>query len=237
MLELVDVHKSYVTGPVTTEVLRGVRLGVKRGDLLSIMGPSGSGKSTLMNIIGLLDRPTSGSYLLESRELMEMNDEELSSLRNVSIGFVFQSFFLLPRLTALENVSVPLVYRRWGGAAIRRHALEMLDKVGMGDRADHRPNQLSGGQQQRVAIARALVGAPAILLADEPTGALDAETSREIMDLFLSLNASEEATVVIITHDRDIARQCARRIRIQDGSLEELTETDARTTSSSASLS
>ena len=225
MLELVDVHKSYVTGPVTTEVLRGLQLEVRRGDLLSIMGPSGSGKSTLLNIIGLLDRPTSGSYLLNGRELMKMNDDELSSLRNVSIGFVFQPFFLLPRLTALENVSVPLVYRGWSGAAIRGRSLEMLEKVGMGDRANHRPNQLSGGQQQRVAIARALVGDPAILLADEPTGALDSDTSEEIMTLFLELNASEEATVIIITHDRDVARRCARRTRIRDGLLEESPET------------
>ncbi|MYA95887.1 MAG: ABC transporter ATP-binding protein [Nitrospinae bacterium] len=228
MLELVDVHKSYVTGPVTTEVLRGVRLEAGRGEMLSIMGPSGSGKSTLMNIIGLLDRPTNGSVFLKGRELMKMSDDELSALRNVCIGFVFQSFFLLPRLTALENVSVPLVYRKWGGAAIRRRALEMLEKVGMGEHAHHKPNQLSGGQQQRVAIARALAGSPALLLADEPTGALDADTGRDIMALFLELNASEEATVIIITHDRDVARRCARRLRIQGGLLEEFTETDAR---------
>ena len=221
MLSLVDVCKSYVTGPVVTEILRGVRLDVHRGDLLSIMGPSGCGKSTLMNIIGLLDRSTSGAYFLNGRETGAMSDSELSVLRNASIGFVFQSFHLLPRLTAWENVAVPLVYRGTGSAAMRRRAHEMLDKVGMGDRAGHRPGELSGGQQQRVAIARALVGGPDILLADEPTGALDAETGREIMGLFVQLNAAERLTAVIVTHDRGVARQCARRVRVLDGVLSE----------------
>ncbi len=221
MLSLVDVCKSYVTGPVVTEILRGVRLDVRRGDLLSIMGPSGCGKSTLMNIIGLLDRPTSGACFLNGREIGAMNDSELSVLRNASIGFVFQSFHLLPRLTAWENVAVPLVYRGTGSAVMRRRAHEMLDKVGMGDRAGHRPGELSGGQQQRVAIARALVGEPDILLADEPTGALDAETGREIMELFVGLNAAERLTAIIVTHDRGVARQCARRVRVLDGVLNE----------------
>ena len=222
MLSLVDVCKSYVTGPVATEVLRGVRLDVQRGDLVSVMGPSGCGKSTLMNIIGLLDRPTSGSYFLNGRATGGMSDSELSALRNASIGFVFQSFHLLPRLTAWENVAVPLIYRSTGSAGMRRRARDMLNKLGMEDRVDHRSAELSGGQQQRVAIARALVGAPDILLADEPTGALDAETGREIMRLFVRLNESEGLTAIIITHDRDVARQCARHIRMVDGVLSEV---------------
>ena len=221
MLRLVDIRKSYVTGPVVTEVLRGVRLDVGKGDLVSIMGPSGCGKSTLMHIIGLLDRPTSGSFFLNGREIGAMSDSELSRLRNASIGFVFQSFHLLPRLTAWENIAVPLAYRGMGSATRRRRAHAMLEKVGVGDRASHRPGELSGGQRQRVAIARALVGEPDILLADEPTGALDAETGREIMRLFIELNAAERLTAVIITHDREVARQCARRIRMLDGVLSE----------------
>ena len=221
MLSMTDIRKSYVTGPVVTEILRGVRLEVQRGDLLSIMGPSGCGKSTLMNIIGLLDRPSDGSYRLKGREIGAMSDRELSALRNASIGFVFQSFHLLPRLRAWENVALPLVYRGAPGAASRRRAHEMLDKMGMANRADHRPGELSGGQRQRVAIARALVGEPDILLADEPTGALDTETGGEIMRLIVELNASERLTAVIITHDRDVARQCARRARIGGGLLSE----------------
>ena len=225
MLRLVDVRKSYVTGPITTDILRGVRLDVKRGDLLSIMGPSGCGKSTLMNIIGLLDRPTDGSYFLNGREIRAMGDDELSVIRNASIGFVFQSFHLLSRLTAWENVSLPLVYRGVSAPLIRRRALAMLEKVGMRDRANHRPRQLSGGQQQRVAIARALAGEPEIVLADEPTGALDADTGQAIMRLFVDLNAEENMTIIVITHDRDIARQCSRRTRIVDGGLQEETGT------------
>ena len=221
ILSLVDVRKSYATGPVVAEILRGVRLDVYRGDLLSIMGPSGCGKSTLMNILGLLDQPTSGSFFLNGREIGAMDDDELSALRNASIGFVFQSFHLLPRLTAWENVAVPLVYRGLASATAQRRALKQLDKVGIGARANHRPDQLSGGQRQRVAIARALVGEPDILLADEPTGALDAETSDEIMQLFARLNAEERLTGIIITHDRDVARQCARRTRISNGILSE----------------
>ncbi|MCZ0952924.1 MAG: ABC transporter ATP-binding protein [Rhodospirillaceae bacterium] len=221
MLRLVDISKSYVIGPITVEVLRGIGLDVRQGDLVSIMGPSGCGKTTLMNIIGLLDQPTSGSYLLEGREVSSMADNQLSAVRNARIGFVFQSFHLLPRLTALENVGLPLVYRGLRDKEIKRRAREVLDKVGMHDRADHRPNELSGGQQQRVAIARALVGAPALVLADEPTGALDPRIGQEIMQLFLSLNAEERLTVIVITHDPTIARQCRRRTRIYDGVLHE----------------
>ncbi len=180
MLSLVDIRKSYVTGPVTAEILRGVRLEVKRDDLLSIMGPSGCGESALMNIIGLLDQPTGGSYFLDGREISAMRDNELSVIRNASIGFVFQSFYLLPRLTAWENVAVPLIYRGMSGPAVRRRAIDMLERVDMGERAGYRPNALSGGEQQRVAIARALVGEPASVLADEPTGTPDPATGKEI---------------------------------------------------------
>ena len=221
MLSLVDIRKSYVTGPVVSEILRGVRLEVNRGDLVSIMGASGCGKSTLMNIMGLLDRPSAGAFRIKGQETGAMDDRELSALRNRSIGFVFQSFHLLPRLRAWENVTLPLVYRGMTGASVRRRAHETLDKVGMSERAGHRPGELSGGQRQRVAIARALVGEPDVLLADEPTGALDAETAGEIMGLIAGLNESERLTAVIITHDRDIARQCARRVRMHAGTLNE----------------
>ena len=221
MLRLVDICKNYRIGPISVDVLRGVRLEVNRGDLVSIMGASGCGKSTLMHIIGLLDRPTSGSYLLEGRAVSAMDDNELSTLRNASVGFVFQSFHLLPRLTTQENVALPLVYRGLGDKDIRQRSQEILEKVGMQDRTDHKPSQLSGGQQQRIAIARALVGAPRILLADEPTGALDPRTGREIMQIFSRLNAEDGLTVIIITHDQAIARHCTRHIRLSDGILHE----------------
>ena len=221
MLRLVDICKNYRIGPISVDVLRGIRLEVNRGDLLSIMGASGCGKSTLMHIIGLLDRPTSGSYLLEGREVSAMDDNELSTLRNASMGFVFQSFHLLPRLTTQENVGLPLVYRGLGDTEIRQRSQEILEKVGMQDRTDHKPSQLSGGQQQRVAIARALVGAPRLLLADEPTGALDPRTGREIMQIFSRLNAEDGLTVIIITHDQAIARHCTRHARLSDGILHE----------------
>ena len=201
------------------EVLRGVDLEVNRGDLVSIMGASGSGKSTLMNVIGLLDAPSSGSYSLDGREVSAMTDDRRSAIRNASIGFVFQSFHLLPRLTALENVRLPLMYRGAGGAEMGRRARAALERVGMGDRADHRPNELSGGQQQRVAIARALVGEPAIVLADEPTGALDPATGNDIMNLFAELNGEGRTTLIVITHDREVARRCPRRTWIEDGAL------------------
>lgn len=221
MLRLVDIRKSYATGPIVTEILRGVTLDVYKGDSVSIVGTSGSGKSTLVNIIGLLDQPTSGSCFLKGRETGAMSDAEVSALRNASIGFVFQSFHLLPRLTALENVAVPLVYRGVGAATMRRRAREMLERVGLADRLGHRPGELSGGQQQRVAIARALVGEPDILLADEPTGALDAGTGDEIMELLAGLNAEDRLTAIIITHDYSVARKCARRLRMRDGVLSE----------------
>ena len=219
MLRLVDVHKSFRLGTLTVDVLRGVDLEVAAGDMLSIMGPSGSGKSTLMNIVGLLGRPSTGSYYLNGRDVLSMNDRALSAFRNTSIGFVFQSFHLLEHLTALENVAVPLVYRGLGRAAIRRKARSILEKVGMADRLGYKPGQLSGGQKQRVAIARALVGEPAVVLADEPTGALDSDTANDVMKLLIQLNREELITIVIITHDPLIARLCTRRALIRDGAL------------------
>ena len=221
MIRLVDIHKTYRLGPVETEVLRGVSLEVEEGDLMSIMGPSGCGKSTLMNIVGLLDRPTSGAYFLNGREIEALGDDEVSRARNANIGFVFQSFHLLPRMTAAENVGLPLVYRSLPGGLIRRSAREALDRVGMADRAGHRPTQLSGGQQQRVALARALIGEPAVILADEPTGALDPETSREIMDLFERLSTEQRMTIIIVTHDPGVSERCRRRISIDAGLLSE----------------
>ena len=221
VVRLAGVHRSYDTGPVSVEVLRGVDLRVDRGDLTAVMGPSGSGKSTLMNIIGLLDRPTRGQYLLKGREIGSMRDDELAALRNVAIGFVFQSFHLLPRLNAWQNVGLPLVYRGAGREEIRRRATAMLEKVGLEARAAHRPSELSGGQRQRVAIARALVGEPEILLADEPTGALDAETGQEIMRLLIELNTDEGVTAIVITHDDAVAAQCGRQVRIRNGQLRE----------------
>ncbi|HIF52388.1 MAG TPA: ABC transporter ATP-binding protein [Thiotrichaceae bacterium] len=221
MLKLIDIHKSYKIGPTDLAILQGVDLEVFENDMLAIMGTSGSGKSTLMNIIGLLDKPTSGTYLLDDKEIMQYSDDELSSKRNEKIGFVFQQFNLLSRLTALENVCIPLIYRDTPTAIMHKQAMSMLKKVGMDDRADHRPNELSGGQQQRVAIARALVGKPALILADEPTGALDTRVGAEIMELFKTLNRDEGITIVIITHDPGIAEQCPRYVIMQDGKLVE----------------
>lgn len=217
MLTLTDIRKSYRIGPTEVDVLKGVNLEVQQGELLSIMGPSGCGKSTLMNIIGLLDRPTSGSFMLDGAEVTYTNDDALSEIRNQRIGFVFQQYFLLSRLTALENVALPLVYRGDGGHNTHDRCMELLKRVGMDERALHRPAELSGGQQQRVAIARALVGSPSIILADEPTGALDTRVGGEIMELFKTLNTEEGITVVIITHDPGIALQCKRVAVMKDG--------------------
>lgn len=222
LLELADIRRSFSTGPVQVDVLQGVSLCVQSGDFAAIMGPSGSGKSTLMNIIGLLDRASQGRYVLKGREIAAMADDELSALRNATIGFVFQAFHLLPRLNAWQNVGLPLVYRGLERKAVERRALAMLERVGLATRATHRPDELSGGQRQRVAIARALVGDPEILLADEPTGALDAETGRTIMQLLKDLHADRGMTAIVITHDRAVAAQCPRRLRIHQGRLDEL---------------
>ena len=221
LLRLVDIRRSYSIGPVVVDVLQGVNLEILQGDLAAIMGPSGSGKSTLMNIIGLLDRPTHGKYILKRREIESIGDDELAALRNATIGFVFQSFHLLPRMNAWRNVGLPLIYRGVDRKETRRRAHEMLERVGLGSRAEHRPDELSGGQRQRVAIARALVGGPEILLADEPTGALDDETGQEIMQLLRGLNADRGTTVVVITHDQAIAAQCRRQLRLHNGELRE----------------
>jgi len=219
MLRLAQIRRAFQIGPVTTEILRGVDLEVSAGDMVSIMGPSGSGKSTLMNIIGLLDRPTSGSCFLDGRDVSGLRDDELSVLRNRHIGFVFQSFHLLPHLTALENVCLPLVYRGSRRPDMRRRARKILGRGGLADRIDHRPNQLSGGQKQRIAIARALIGDPVLLLADEPTGALDSETAGEVLDLLRQLNSEGGITIMIITHDPVVSRRCMRQTRIRDGKL------------------
>ncbi len=217
MLRLRDIRKTYRIGPTEVAVLNGVDLEINQGELVSIMGPSGCGKSTLMNIIGLLDRPSSGTYRLDGAEVTYTNDDALSEIRNRRIGFVFQQYFLLAKLTALENVQLPMVYRGESSPAVRERAMELLRRVGMHERAHHRPAELSGGQQQRVAIARALIGRPAIILADEPTGALDTQVGGEIMELFKTLNREEGITVVIITHDPGIARQCTRVAVMKDG--------------------
>ncbi len=217
MLKLIDIRKSYRIGPTEIEILKGVNLTVNNGELLAIMGPSGCGKSTLMNIIGLLDRPTSGNYAINGTLVSYDNDDTLSTIRNKNIGFVFQQYHLLPKLTSLENVSIPLIYRSSSEAEMKELSYEYLKKVDMHQRTDHKPTELSGGQQQRVAIARALVGRPSLILADEPTGALDTRVGQEIMDLFRKLNEEEGITFVIITHDPGIAEQCKRFVHMKDG--------------------
>ncbi len=220
-LTLSGVRKHYTVGPVTTEILRGVDLEVRQGDSIAIMGDSGSGKSTLMNIMGMLDRPSGGRYLLGDRDVATTDDDERSDFRNRWMGFVFQAFQLLPHLSAWRNVALPLVYRGVRTPESRRLAIEALERVGMGHRVDYRPNQLSGGQQQRVGIARALVGRPAIVFADEPTAALDRDTGHEIVNHLLRLNSEDGITIVVVTHDHGVARQCSRVARLDDGVIEE----------------
>jgi putative ABC transport system ATP-binding protein len=227
MIELHGIVKRYVLGEETVLALAGVDLHIGRNEYVALIGPSGSGKSTLMNLLGCLDSPSEGSYILNGRDTSSLSEDELASVRNREIGFVFQSFHLLPRQTALQNVMQPLVYRRMPPLERRRLAIEALTKVGLGDRLDHRPNQLSGGQRQRVAVARALVGQPSILLADEPTGNLDSRTSAEIMALFDALHAQGQ-TVIVVTHEPDIAAHCRRTIRVFDGRIVEDTQNPAR---------
>ncbi len=217
---MTGIHKIYPLGDEELHVLKDINLHIEQGEYLSILGPSGSGKSTLMNIIGCLDTPTKGSYILHGRQVDDMNEKELACLRSKEIGFVFQNSQLLPRLTAQQNVELPLIYADVSTKERRRRAKEMLERVGLSDRMEHYPNQLSGGQQQRVAIARALVGNPSILLADEPTGALDQKTGKQVMQLFQSLN-DEGRTVIMITHDMNVAANARRTVHIIDGELTE----------------
>jgi len=219
VISVKNLVKTYVVGEVEVKALRGVNLDVQRGEFLAVSGPSGSGKSTFMHIVGCLDRPTSGQYLLDGQDVSRMSKDALAAVRNKKIGFVFQGFNLLSRTSALDNVELPLLYGNNGLKTVDRHkrALEMLELVGLGNRSDHHPNQLSGGQQQRVAIARALINNPAILLADEPTGNLDTRTSIEVMGIFQRLNQARGITVVLITHEMDIAEYGTRTVTFRDG--------------------
>lgn len=218
ILQLKNVSKTYFLEGVEIHALDNVSLDVKEGELLAIVGPSGSGKSTLMHIIGLLDTPTSGQVFLEEKDITKMSETTLSKLRNEHIGFVFQQFNLLPRLSAMENVELPMIYRGIGSEERHKRAKEMLEMVGLGDRLNNRPNQLSGGQQQRVAIARSLVLHPLIILADEPTGNLDTKTGKDILELLHQLNR-EGHTIVLVTHDNYVADQAKRHIHIRDGKV------------------
>ncbi len=219
-LRIQDVKKVYRIGDMEVPALRGVDMVVEKGEIVAIMGPSGSGKSTLMNIIGCLDIPSSGVYELDGIDVSQLNDDELATIRNRKIGFIFQSFNLLPRSTALSNVELPLVYA--GITDRKERAMQALERVGLGDRVQHKPMELSGGQQQRVAIARAIVNQPALVLADEPTGALDSRTSEDILELFQSLNREEGMTVVVVTHEQNVAMHSNRIIHLWDGTVREV---------------
>ncbi|MDB3868865.1 ABC transporter ATP-binding protein [Bacteroidia bacterium] len=218
LIDLKDIYKIYQMGSTQINALDGLECKIEKGEYVALMGPSGSGKSTLMNIIGCLDTPTRGVYSLNGTNVSDMTDDDLASIRNVEIGFVFQSFNLLPRTSAIENVSLPLVYAGVSKKERTERAQTVLEKVGLGDRADHKPNELSGGQRQRVAIARALINNPSIVLADEPTGNLDSKSSLEIMNLFNEIH-QDGNTVVMVTHEEDIAKYAKRTIRMIDGKL------------------
>lgn len=219
VIHLENILKSYFIGKNELKVLKGVSLDILKNEFVALMGPSGSGKSTLMNILGCLDSPTGGSYILSGHDVSKMEDNQLAGIRNKEIGFVFQQFNLMPRLSALENVAVPLIYAGIGKRDREEKAIAMLEKVGLGDRYKHKPNELSGGQCQRVAIARALVNDPSLILADEPTGNLDTKTSVEIMEIFERIHSSGN-TVVLVTHEEDIAAHAHRVIRLRDGVIE-----------------
>jgi putative ABC transport system ATP-binding protein len=216
MIELTAITKSYKVGTETLDVLQDINLTINEGEFVAIMGPSGSGKSTLMNVIGCLDNPTSGMYLLDKEDISAYKDEELAKVRNLSIGFVFQQFQLLPRLTALKNVELPMIYAGVGKKEREERARQALEKVGLSERVNHLPNELSGGQKQRVAIARSIVNEPKLILADEPTGALDSKTSVSIMEQFTALN-KEGTTVILVTHEQEVADYAKRIITVRDG--------------------
>lgn len=218
MIKITNLTKVYNTGVVAVEALKGITLTIARGEFVAIMGPSGSGKSTLMNILGLLDTPTAGSYLLDGQEVSGLTPDELAALRNKKLGFVFQAFNLIANLSALKNVELPMLYAGIKPAERRQRAMAALERVGLKERSHHRPNELSGGQNQRVAIARAIVNKPSVIMADEPTGALDTNTSKEIMAIFQELHR-EGATIVLVTHEEEIARYAQRILRFRDGLL------------------
>ena len=219
VIDLKNIIRNFQLGPQTVHVLKGINLTIKKGEYVALMGPSGSGKSTLMNLLGCLDTPTSGSYMIANRDVSKMNDNQLADVRNKEIGFVFQTFNLIPRQTALQNVALPLVYAGEKKDKRISRAKKVLDEVGLSDRITHKPNQLSGGQRQRVAIARALVNSPSLILADEPTGNLDSSTSNEIMKLFEEIHKNGN-TLIIVTHEEDIAQHANRIIRLKDGEIE-----------------
>jgi len=221
LIKLENVTKTYQLGENNYTALKGIYFSLNKGEMTAIVGVSGSGKSTLMNILGFLDHCTSGRYLFANEDVSHLSEDELANIRNQKIGFVFQSFFLLPKSNACQNVMLPLFYRNIPRLEAKEKAMQALDKVGLAHLAHHRPNQLSGGQQQRVAIARALVGEPQIILADEPTGALDSQTGDEVMALFDNLNRVEGRTIIIITHDKEVSRRCSRIVTIKDGKMME----------------
>ena len=219
LIKITDIKRDFILGNETVYVLKGINLQINKGEYVALMGPSGSGKSTLMNLLGCLDTPTSGEYILNGKQVSEMHDDELAEIRNKEIGFVFQTFNLLPRTTALDNVALPMIYAGYSKSERRERATEVLKQVNLADRMDHQPNQLSGGQRQRVAIARALVNKPSIILADEPTGNLDSKTSVEIMNLFGEIHKNGN-TVILVTHEEEIAEYAHRVIRLRDGIIE-----------------
>lgn len=219
LIKITDIKRNFALGDEIVYVLKGIDLEINKGEYVALMGPSGSGKSTLMNLLGCLDTPTSGSYILNNKDVSKMKDDELAEIRNKEIGFVFQTFNLLPRTTALDNVALPMIYAGYSKNDRTARAEEVLNQVKLGDRMDHHPNQLSGGQRQRVAVARALVNKPSIILADEPTGNLDSKTSIEIMTLFNEIHAQGN-TVILVTHEEEIAEYAHRVIRLRDGVVE-----------------